>query len=121
MKIETYNNISYYIGKNAQENWELLDKFKKENENYVWFHLNSFPSGYVIMKITMEELNENLGNISKSELEQYLIQGALFCKENSKYRNYTNLKIVYTTLKKLTKTDKVGEVIISGKKNIILL
>ena len=32
---------------------------------------------------------------SKSELKKYLIQGALFCKENSKYRNYTNLKIIY--------------------------
>ena len=115
MKLEIFNEVTYCIGKNAQENWDILDQLKKENENYVWFHLNSFSSCYVIMKCSLEELNE------LNEKEQYLIQGAKLCKENSKYRGYTNLKVIYTTLKKLTKTDKVGEVIISGKRNLITL
>jgi hypothetical protein len=125
MKIEVYNDVTYYIGKNAQENWDLLDKFKKENNDYIWFHLNSFSSCYVIMESTIQELKSNESNESNesngSKLEQYLIHGAELCKENSKYYNYSNLKIIYTSLKKLTKTDKIGEVIISGKKNIITL
>jgi hypothetical protein len=115
MKIEIFNDVTYCIGKNAQENWDILDELKKENQNYVWFHLNSFPSCYVIMKCSLEELNEAY------QKTLHLVHGAELCKENSKYRDYSNLKIVYTTLKKLTKTDKVGEVIISGKRNLITL
>ena len=38
------NTVTFKIGKNSKENWELLN----ENKNYLWFHLSSFPSCYVI-------------------------------------------------------------------------
>ena len=116
MKIETLNNVNYYIGKTAQENWDLLDKFKKENDNYIWFHLNSFPSGYIIMETTIE----NLKNLNL-DINEYLNYGARLCLDNTKYRNLSNIKIVYTILKKLTKTNKIGEVIICGKRNLITI
>ncbi len=121
MKIVEYKNIQYYIGKNAQENWNILDELKKQNDDYIWFHLNSFSSGYVIMNTTIQILTEMNNENNENNIQQYLNYGAELCKQNSKYRNYNNLKIIYTTLKKLTKTDKIGEVIISGKKNIITL
>ena len=88
--------------------------YKKENDKYIWFHLNSFSSGYVIMCSTVND-------IDKSQLNDYLYYGAELCKNNTKYRNLKNLKIIYITLKKLFLTDTIGEVIISGKNNTITI
>ena len=114
MKTFTFENIKFLLGQNAQENWDILEKAQKINPNYIWFHLNSFPSGYVIMYSTINELND-------TSLNNCLTYGANLCKIHSKYKNYNDLKICYTSLKKLKKTQKVGEIIISGKKNIIKL
>ena len=116
--IVTYENIIFEIGQNAKENWEIFDKNKEINSNYVWFHLNSFPSSYVIMKITILELNEKY---SKSEIDNIIYFAANLCRENSKYNFLKDLKIVYTILKKLEKGHQEGEVIISGKRNLIKL
>lgn len=114
MKTITFNNINYIIGQNAQENWDILDEANTINPDYIWFHLNSFPSCYVIMYSTLEDLLDNSCNI-------YLNYGAELCKNNTKYKNMRDIKICYTSLKKLKKTQKIGEVIVSGKKNIIKL
>ena len=114
MKTITFNNINYIIGQNAQENWDILDHATSINPHYIWFHLNSFPSCYVIMYTTIEDLVDNSCNT-------YLNYGAQLCKNNSKYKNMKDIKICYSSLKKLKKTEKIGEVIISGKKNIIKL
>ncbi len=116
MKTNELNNIKYYIGQNAQENWHLLDEAMSINNNYIWFHLNSFPSPYVIMYTTLEEL-EN----SDISTNQYLQFGAELCKENSKYKFLKDIKIMYVPIKKLTKTKKVGEVNVSGKTKLIKL
>ena len=70
MKIIKYNeNIYYKIGKNCNENWELLS----EDNDFMWFHLASFPSCYVIC--------------CHSELNEEMIKfGAELCKENTKVR-----------------------------------
>jgi predicted ribosome quality control (RQC) complex YloA/Tae2 family protein len=115
MKIIEYKNINFYIGSNANDNWKLLEESKLINDNYVWFHLNSFPSPYIIMYSTIDELK----NTRNDELNEILNYGANLCKENSKYKYLNHLKIIYTTLKKISKGDKIGEVIISGKKNIL--
>lgn len=114
MKTIIYNNIQFVIGQNAEDNWNILDEAYKINNNFIWFHLNSFPSGYVIMYSTNEELRDNSFN-------DYLNYGASLCKQNSKYKNLKDIKICYTSLKKLSKTQKIGEVTIKGKKNIIKL
>ena len=114
MKIFDYENIQYNLGQTAKENWELLDALKEENNEYIWFHLNSFPSPYVIMKSDLIEISEQ----SHSD---YLIYGATLCRDNTKYRNLKDLKVCYTRLKKLKKGDKIGEVIIKGKTGIIKL
>jgi len=115
MKCVEYNNVKFYIGQNAQENFDLLDNSKIVNNDYIWFHLNSFASPYVIMYSTIEEIK----NKSENNIDDFLTFGANLCKENSKYKYLKDIKIIYTTLKQLTKTDKIGEVIISGKKRYI--
>ena len=114
MKKVEYNNITYIIGQNAQDNWDIFDLYKKENDTYIWFHLNSFSSPYVIMC-------SSIYNIDKSQINDYLYYGAELCKNNTKYKNLKNLKIIYTTLNKLSKTNTVGEVIISGKCNKVTI
>ena len=49
MKIIEYNDISYVIGENANDNWYILDMYSNINNKYIWFHLNSFSSPYIIM------------------------------------------------------------------------
>ena len=83
--IINYNDVSFVLGENSKENWEILDNYSIINNNYIWFHLNSFPSGYVIM------LSDNIVN------QDLLNYGALLCKENTKYRNLKNIKICYTS------------------------
>tara|TARA_R110002072_G_scaffold201239_1_gene359000 strand:- start:2069 stop:2416 length:348 start_codon:yes stop_codon:yes gene_type:complete len=110
-----FENTKFLIGQNSQENWNLLDSCNKINNEYIWFHLNSFPSCYVIM---CSPLNDISCIESKNILLNY---GAELCKQNTKYRDLPNLKICYTSLKKLKKTNKIGEVIIIGKPNVIKL
>tara|TARA_B100001758_G_C18345126_1_gene576574 strand:+ start:345 stop:686 length:342 start_codon:yes stop_codon:yes gene_type:complete len=111
MKILNFNNVKFILGQNAQENWDILDEAKKENEYYIWFHLNNFPSGYVIMYSTLSDISNNVN--------EYLLFGSNLCKNNTKYRNIDNIKICYTYLYKLNKTKNIGEIIVKGKKKII--
>ena len=114
MKSYVYKNINFIIGNNAKENWQILDNMKDLNEDYLWFHLNSFPSGYVIMYSTLDDLVDK-------NIDDYLFFAGNLCKNNTKYRNLNDIKICYTSLNKLEKTDKIGEIIVKGKKKLIKL
>lgn len=94
MKNEIFEETCIKIGESAQENWDLIDS---SNENYIWVHLNSFPSCHIVIE------NEN----PSIEL---LLQGARLCKEHTKYRNLKNLKICYTTISNLIKGKEIGSV-----------
>ena len=115
MKVFDFEGVQFYIGKNATENWELLDKAKTEDPNYIWFHLESFPSPYVIMWSSISNLEELLKEKASLSINKFLTFGANLCKEHSKYTFLKESKIMYTTVKKITKTHKVGEVDIKGK------
>jgi len=113
MKTIIYKTIKFLIGENSQDNFNILDNSLKINPDFLWFHLNSFPSCFVIMHATIDDI--------KNEKDDLIYFAANLCRANSKYKNFQDLKICYTTLKKLKKTEKIGEIIIIGKKNIIKL
>ena len=125
MKVFEFNNIKFYVGKSSKENWELLDKAKVEDQNFIWFHLDSFSSPYVIMWSSidnLEKLKESTkSNESTVSIDQYLYYGANLCKEYSKYKYLKDIKIMYVPIKNLSKSDIIGEVIIKGKSKIIKL
>ena len=73
MKIASYKDIIFEIGQNAKENWEIFEKNKEINSDYVWFHLNSFPSSYVIMIISILELKEKY---SRTEIDTIFHYGS---------------------------------------------
>ena len=115
MKIIEFNNIQFYVGQSAKENWELLDKAKKINQNFIWFHLNSFPSPYVIMHASCTDISNTA---LKTDI---LLYGANLCKDYSKYKFFKDLKILYMPIKNISKSNTIGEVIIKGKGKIIKL
>jgi len=94
MKNEIFEETCIKIGERAQENWDLIDS---SNKNYIWIHLNSFPSCHIVIE------NENPTN-------ELLLEGARLCKDNTKYRNLKNLKICYTTISNLIKGKEIGSV-----------
>ena len=93
MKIENIDDTIIKLGTNKEENWSML----KTNKNFIWMHLHSFPSGYVIIE------NEN-------PTHEILEFGGNLCKSHTKYKNMKNLKICYTTIENVVKGEKVGEV-----------
>lgn len=101
MKEVIIDDIIFKIGQNAQENWDLLSL----NENFMWFHLKSFPSCHVVVE------HENLSN-------ELILEGAQLCLQNTKYRNMKNIKVNYTLLKNLKKADKIGSVHFNSNRKV---
>ena len=95
MKTIKLLNFIYKLGENAKENWKLLDESK---EHYLFFHLQSFPSGYVIL----EHNNDYT--------EEIIIKAGELCKNGTKYRNLKNIKIDYCRCDNIIKGEKIGEV-----------
>lgn len=101
MKTDEYNNNKIIIGQTAEENWNIID-FECD---YIWLHLNSFPSCHVIIE------NDNPD-------EDTLTYAAELCKNNTKYRNLKNLKVCYTKCNNLKKGSDVGSVIYKSKRKV---
>ena len=104
MKTIDFENSKIIIGQNAKENWDLLDN----NENFLWFHLKSFPSCHVII------LNENPD-------ETTIQKAAELCKENTKYKSLKNIKINYTPIKNIKKSKEVGSVEFKSNKKVFTI
>lgn len=96
------NDIKYKLGRNAEENFEIIDEAKKINSNYWWFHIENSPSGHCI--------------VYTEQLDKAIIQYAgSLVKEYSKLKNQKNVSIIYTQLKFVKKTKIIGEVTLSKK------
>lgn len=95
MKEFIFENFVCRIGQNAKENWHLLDEAKSNN---IFFHLSSFPSGYVILEY-------------EGALTPFMLHtAAQTCKNGTKYCNVNNLKVDWCRCDNIKKGDKVGEV-----------
>ena len=101
--------IKFYIGKNQDGNSEIINLCKK---NDLWFHLDGLPSCHVIASIP--------DNIDSKLLRTIIKNGAILCKQHSKYSSIKNVNISYTYLKNITKTSVPGTVIITDEKKIII-
>jgi predicted ribosome quality control (RQC) complex YloA/Tae2 family protein len=95
-----------FIGKNSQENWDIIDK---ANQRDIWFHLGGgLPSPHVILKLDTPE------KVSKTLIKHC----ALLCKQNSKMYNVRKVNVIYTEIKNVKKADKVGSVYTSNIKTL---
>ena len=97
MKTHTFDGYTILQGTSAKENWELLDAAKQE---HYFFHLSSFPSGYIILQC-------NDGK-PRQHIFQYC---AKLCQEGTKYKNLQNLNVDYCQCSNVMKGDNVGEAV----------
>lgn len=113
MKQYNYNCIednyiyTINIGRNAKENWKLIDM---SEQNDIWFHLDDSPSCHVVLSV---------GDIKKPH-RKVIKYCALLCKTHSKMRNIKNISIIYTKIANIKKCKIVGSVITKNTKIIKL-
>jgi len=121
MKTNSFNienrEFIIQIGTNAMENWNLIDK---SNHNDLWFHVEGYPSGHVVVKEITS--NKNV-EYKKDKLFGYpyslIMQCARLCKNQSKLKN-SRCKIVYTTINNITKGKEIGSVFTKNEKYITI-
>lgn len=97
------------VGKNAENNWKI---YNESSQTDTIFHLDKFSSPYVIIKIPMIDLTN-----------EQIRTAAELCKSKSKYKNMTNVGVLYTPIANTYLGIKVGSFIIRSnhKKNIIFV
>ena len=101
------SNIEFNIGQNVQENFKIIDDSK---ENYLWFHIHHLPSCHVIACIN--------DVYDKKQLHKIAVQGAMLCKQYSKYKSDKGVEVMYTKVQNVSKTDIMGSVNVSDYKVI---
>jgi len=83
------------VGKDAKENWDLLDQAHPEH----WiFHLADYPSCYVIWENESKEITKNFAQCA-----------GVICANNTKYRHLSGLKVEYCKVKNAEKGNVMGE------------
>jgi predicted ribosome quality control (RQC) complex YloA/Tae2 family protein len=96
------------IGKNAKENWKLLDNSEPDD---IWFHLDNCSSPYVILEV------KNLDPIPSNIISDI----AKLCKSRSRCKDLKNVSVIYTTVSNLKKGDALGSVYLTCTPNKILV
>jgi predicted ribosome quality control (RQC) complex YloA/Tae2 family protein len=108
MKTElfNYNNKIYtiIIGKNKNENWEIIDD---SCESDIWFHISELPSCHVILKNT-----EKINSIPRTVIKRC----AYLCKINSSAKTISKCDVIFATISNVKKTNIVGQVSVKESK-----
>jgi predicted ribosome quality control (RQC) complex YloA/Tae2 family protein len=102
-------NIIFHIGKDANDNFNIIEN---ANPGDIWFHIDDNASCHVIA--CLPEDNE----FNKKQLMYIIKQGAILCKQHSKYKSQKNVSIVYTYIKNVTMTNIIGTVTTENTKTI---
>ena len=104
------DNIIYKKGGNAQDNFDLIDNSNGED---IWFHINDQSSAHIVASISNLEFS-----LDKKQLRDIIKQGAVICKQYSRYKSCKNVEIVYTKIKDVEKSTPIGSVMIRHGKII---
>jgi len=92
-----------YIGKNANGNEEII---KNCHPNSLWFHIDNISSAHVILESKGDDIPK-----------RFLIQIANILLE-TKHNRPNNVNVIYTQVKNVKLTKKLGTVIPSRTKII---
>ena len=96
------------IGENKYENVEIIDK---ANLSDIWFHVKDESSCHVILKNELKIREVPL---------QVVKRCAYLCKINSKAKKLKLCEISYTYISNISKTDIIGQVIVTNHKKILI-
>jgi predicted ribosome quality control (RQC) complex YloA/Tae2 family protein len=102
-------NVEYFIGKSAKENFEIIDSAEP---HHIWFHISGEPSGHVIAALPED--------LDRKDRVYIIKQGAVLCKQHSKFASMKNVEIVYAFVKDLQKGDRLGSVIVQNDKTVTI-
>jgi predicted ribosome quality control (RQC) complex YloA/Tae2 family protein len=105
MKQVINEDTTYWIGRNAQDNWDII---KESEQKWIWIHLDKFPSGHVI-------ICKDSSIITNEEI----IYGCNLCISHSKYKNYKNLSVIYCEINNLMLGSEIGSVYFKSNKKTI--
>jgi hypothetical protein len=92
--------IEYIVGEVPQDNFDMIDKSHGDD---IWFNVQGFSMGNVIVRLYGI-------NMDKRQLRQVILQGAILCKQQSKYYFMSNLVVLYNHVNNLVKTESPGVV-----------
>jgi predicted ribosome quality control (RQC) complex YloA/Tae2 family protein len=105
--------ITYNIGTNAQDNFDIIDA---SNSYDLWFHVDNLPSCHVVASIP------NAEKYNHKEIAYIAKQGACICKQYSKYASQKKLPIIYSKISDITKSPtQIGTVITNSSAKIIYI
>jgi len=95
-----FDNQEYIVlvGKNSQENTELVDTSDQKN---IWFHVANAPSSHVVLKTECKIRDIPL---------QVIKRCACLCKSYSKSKSVQNCEIMYTQIENVESTKTLGQV-----------
>tara|TARA_B110000967_G_C18897297_1_gene571689 strand:- start:2656 stop:3003 length:348 start_codon:yes stop_codon:yes gene_type:complete len=101
--------ITYYVGQNALDNFEIIDKSEDDD---IWFHLENSSSSHIICKMN--------DKYNKKDLKYIIVQGAVLCKQYSKKKSEKKVNIIYTRINNVIKTNILGQVNLKDFKTITI-
>lgn len=102
-------DVEFIVGKSAKENFDIIDA---ASEHHLWFHIKGSPSSHVIACIP--------DNIDRKNVRYIVKQGAILCKQHSKYASAKNVEIIYTQVKNVEKMETMGSVSIQNEKMVVI-
>ena len=101
--------VTFIVGTCAQDNFDIIDISEPDD---IWFHVRDGSSCHVIARICGDNATMQCGEkLDKKTIHKIIKQGALLCKQESRYKSTKNLAIIYTKLRNVQKTKIVGSVI----------
>jgi hypothetical protein len=102
--------ITFLIGESARDNEAVIDLAK---EHDIWFHIGDGKSSAHIVALLPDDLD-------RKEKKYIIKQGAVLCKQISKYKSEKQVPIIYAKIKDIEKTSVPGTVIIKEGKTTSL-
>ena len=103
--------IGFTIGQNALENIEAINDAKATD---LWFHIEDQSSCHVIASMPADI------KLDKKQTMYIVKQGAILCKQHSRYKSQQNVAVVYTTIQNVSPTHIMGTVTIQNGKTVTI-
>jgi predicted ribosome quality control (RQC) complex YloA/Tae2 family protein len=111
--------VKFYVGRNAQENFDIIDIGKTHTSlgqnKSLWFHIANSPSNHVVAVFPIDTKF-----LDKRQLHYVVKQGAVLCKAHSKMAQNKNVEIIWTFIDNVEKTDILGAVSTKNTKSVII-